>query len=192
MQNVWPAGHTDGVEVEGLARGDYKLWSLWVWLYCIVWWFVQDSCKVLTYYLIYKFDIFHATSGQFVNMREAQDPADETHRFARASVGVVEGKVMTRKVSNAMRELENADMDEREKTALLEVCVCRLAIYMCIAGILLATTLVTNSSPQTLYFAGAYRTFANSMPTPRMSSSRRAWLWAVANRGVRAVCVRGF
>lgn len=120
VANVWPSGTTDGVEVEGLARGSYKLWSIWVWVYCLIWWGIQDSCKVLTYYLVYKFDIFHARSGKYVNMREAHAPEDEEHKFARASVGVVEGKVMSRKVDNAMRELEHADMDEMEKRAMIE------------------------------------------------------------------------
>jgi hypothetical protein len=43
---AWPHGNLHGIEVEGLALGEYRLWPLWVWLYCIVWWFIQDACKV--------------------------------------------------------------------------------------------------------------------------------------------------
>eukprot|EP00798_Chlamydomonas_sp_ICE-L_P004306 gene4306-14417_t len=42
---IWPEGNTDGILAEGLARGDYTMWALWIWIYCIFWWFVQDSLK---------------------------------------------------------------------------------------------------------------------------------------------------
>ena len=64
---VWPKGELDHVMVEGLAltSGDetYTLWPLWVWLFCIVFWFVQDALKVLTYYLVLKFDVFQVRVG---------------------------------------------------------------------------------------------------------------------------------
>lgn len=31
---------------------------LFVWLYCIVWWWVQDGCKVLTYHICYERNVF--------------------------------------------------------------------------------------------------------------------------------------
>ena len=34
-------GILDGLPVLGLALGDYTLFPLWVWIYCICWWFVQ-------------------------------------------------------------------------------------------------------------------------------------------------------
>ncbi|KIY97768.1 H+-transporting ATPase [Monoraphidium neglectum] len=49
---LWPtnAGDfwTDGLTVEGLALSEYKLWALWVWIYCIIWWWIQDLCKAST------------------------------------------------------------------------------------------------------------------------------------------------
>lgn len=32
-----------GHQVVGLAHGDYTLMPLWVWIYCIIWWFIQVS-----------------------------------------------------------------------------------------------------------------------------------------------------
>jgi hypothetical protein len=29
-----------------------------VWFYCVVWWFVQDAIKVVTFYFMDKYDIF--------------------------------------------------------------------------------------------------------------------------------------
>ncbi len=44
--------------IEGLTNGEYKLWPLWVWLFCIFFWFVQDAFKVVCYWFLFKYDIF--------------------------------------------------------------------------------------------------------------------------------------
>jgi H+-transporting ATPase len=41
LASFWPEGKLDGLPVMGLALGDYTLWPLWVWIYCLVWWFIQ-------------------------------------------------------------------------------------------------------------------------------------------------------
>jgi H+-transporting ATPase len=38
---VWPKGSLDDVPVEGLTLSDYKLWPLWIWIYCVICWFIQ-------------------------------------------------------------------------------------------------------------------------------------------------------
>ncbi|CAL8471949.1 g11491 [Coccomyxa elongata] len=61
---VWPNVTTDrNVPVRGLCRGGYKIWPVWVWIYCIIWWLIQDTLKVLTYKLLFAFDIFQIKSG---------------------------------------------------------------------------------------------------------------------------------
>lgn len=41
----WGDGIIDGQHVRGLAlksaESSYTLWALWVWIYCIIWWFIQ-------------------------------------------------------------------------------------------------------------------------------------------------------
>eukprot|EP00961_Rhodomonas_salina_P056906 765012-Rhodomonas_salina.1 len=54
----WPASTVDHLPVVGLALGDYSLMPLWVWIYCVLWWFVQDLGKVamirtLKYYKLF-------------------------------------------------------------------------------------------------------------------------------------------
>jgi H+-transporting ATPase len=39
--SFWPEGDLDGLPVKGLALGDYTLWPLWVWIYCLIWWIIQ-------------------------------------------------------------------------------------------------------------------------------------------------------
>lgn len=56
----WPDRTMDGINTIGLAHGDSaaaRLMPLYVWLYCIVWWFIQDIAKVASYKVMEKFDI---------------------------------------------------------------------------------------------------------------------------------------
>jgi hypothetical protein len=34
------------MDVMGLALGEYRLWALWVWIYCLIVWLIQDAAKV--------------------------------------------------------------------------------------------------------------------------------------------------
>jgi len=44
----WPETYPDGVHTEGLLIGNHNDQALfvWVWFYCILWWFLQDIIKV--------------------------------------------------------------------------------------------------------------------------------------------------
>jgi hypothetical protein len=42
----WPHSNPDGVDTIGLAQVDPKALSLYVWIYCILCWFIQDIIKV--------------------------------------------------------------------------------------------------------------------------------------------------
>nr|AAP30857.1 P-type H+-ATPase [Trypanosoma brucei] len=81
--SVWKKSSSDGVPVEGLARGETvadRLYPLWVWIYCILWWIVQDVVKVLTHMLMEAFDIFgcvsRASGGKEIvyNAKSSKEP----------------------------------------------------------------------------------------------------------------------
>jgi len=55
---VWPTGDSDGVYAMGLGRRKPYTLALYIWLYCIVWWFIQDACKVFAFYILKKYNIF--------------------------------------------------------------------------------------------------------------------------------------
>jgi hypothetical protein len=46
----WPEGTLNRIAVMGLARGDCKLMPLWIWLYSIFFYFIQDSTKIICIY----------------------------------------------------------------------------------------------------------------------------------------------
>ncbi|KXZ56375.1 hypothetical protein GPECTOR_1g332 [Gonium pectorale] len=100
---VWPKGETDHTPTEGLAYGDYTLMPLWIWIYCVVWWFIQDGMKVAAYWLMHKYNIFDINSAIAVNKRDATSASHDP--LARGSVGLVEGKLLAAKVEEAQEKI---------------------------------------------------------------------------------------
>ncbi|EPY19422.1 H+-transporting ATPase [Strigomonas culicis] len=61
----WHKTRPDEVLTEGLAWGDSlseTLLPLWVWIYCVVWWFIQDIVKVLGHMFMDAVDMFGCVS----------------------------------------------------------------------------------------------------------------------------------
>merc|ERR1712072_1669744 len=54
---VWPRTYTDHQWVEGLGSGVGAL-PVYVWLYCIFWWVLQDVSKVALYKYLHAYNIF--------------------------------------------------------------------------------------------------------------------------------------
>jgi H+-transporting ATPase len=55
---VWPTGDVDNQYVTGLADRNPKAFAFYVWLYCLVWWLLQDLAKVILYYFLEKYNVF--------------------------------------------------------------------------------------------------------------------------------------
>lgn len=55
---AWPEGEVDEIEVIGLAQRDPKALAFYIWIYCIVFWFVQDACKVYAYFVLNRYNLF--------------------------------------------------------------------------------------------------------------------------------------
>eukprot|EP01038_Epipyxis_sp_PR26KG_P012711 gene12711-17047_t len=54
----WPDGNVDDQLVIGLSNRQPKALFVYVWLYCIFFWFVQDLAKVIFYYYMEKYNVF--------------------------------------------------------------------------------------------------------------------------------------
>jgi H+-transporting ATPase len=54
----WPASYPDGIYALGLGYRKPGPLFLWIWLYCIAWWFVQDACKVYAWHLMKTYNWF--------------------------------------------------------------------------------------------------------------------------------------
>lgn len=73
---LWPAGKLDSIPVLGLAlREPYDL-ALWVWIYCIFVFLIQDFGKTYLFAYLYKHNVFNilAVDGH----KEAKPVKDET------------------------------------------------------------------------------------------------------------------
>jgi H+-transporting ATPase len=55
---TWPKSAPDGVPTEGLDHRQPYALPVYIWIYCVVWWFVQDAAKVLTFYVMKKYNLF--------------------------------------------------------------------------------------------------------------------------------------
>jgi H+-transporting ATPase len=54
----WPKGEVDGQDTEGLAFREPKGFVVFIWIYCLFWWFIQDAAKVAAYAWMHQNNIF--------------------------------------------------------------------------------------------------------------------------------------
>ena len=71
---VWPMSYPDQVETEGLLLEPPRSLAVVIWLYCIVWWFVQDAAKVFVYDYLKSRNVFDINNTGVVVL-----PASTTH-----------------------------------------------------------------------------------------------------------------
>eukprot|EP00743_Colponemidia_sp_Colp-15_P009846 GILK01010787.1.p1 GENE.GILK01010787.1~~GILK01010787.1.p1 ORF type:complete len:773 (+),score=72.56 GILK01010787.1:83-2320(+) len=61
IASLLPDGTLDNVKIDGLANGPssaHKAMPVWVWLYCLAWWLIQDFFKVCTHEILDRFNLF--------------------------------------------------------------------------------------------------------------------------------------
>jgi H+-transporting ATPase len=73
---TWPCTTLDDVPVCGLAYTPGDLIALWVWLYCIVVFFIQDAFKVLVWRVIIYFNLFNVKNINNKNAESALSSDD--------------------------------------------------------------------------------------------------------------------
>lgn len=83
VATFWRESSPDGLDTTGLAIGPdktEKLLPLWVWIYCLVWWLVQDAIKVLFHMLMARFDLFgYISSAQGNASGDSSKAPDADH-----------------------------------------------------------------------------------------------------------------
>jgi len=72
VASFWPQSRPDNILVTGLGNREPKALAAFVWIYCILWWIAQDLCKVFTYYVLKKWNIF-----DIMEMNALVDPMDK-------------------------------------------------------------------------------------------------------------------
>jgi len=54
----WPMSRPDGIPTLGLERKVPYVLPLCIWIYCLVWWVIQDAAKVYTFRFLKHFNVF--------------------------------------------------------------------------------------------------------------------------------------
>jgi len=64
VASFWPDSSPDSIQTLGLAKGsgNTNLLPIWVWIYCLVWWLIQDFFKVMAYKVLERYDLFQYRS----------------------------------------------------------------------------------------------------------------------------------
>ena len=68
---AWPSSTIDGVYTLGLARRTPYALAVYIWIYCIVWWFVQDASKILAYKFMKRYNLFGINNTGAVVLRQS-------------------------------------------------------------------------------------------------------------------------
>jgi len=67
---TWPCSSLDRVPVCGLAYKSGNLLALWVWIYCLVVFVIQDAFKVLTWQVIIRYNLFNVNNEVHAKLEE--------------------------------------------------------------------------------------------------------------------------
>ena len=75
---AWPPSHPDDLYTLGLGYQEPKSLALFVWCFCLLWWFIQDGLKVLFYKLMVFYNLFgindtNNASAKSVKIRETSN-----------------------------------------------------------------------------------------------------------------------
>ena len=68
---IWPASRPDGIITLGLGYAKPYVLVIYIWIYCLFWWVVQDFCKVATFRVLEKFNLFGWTDTGKVVLPES-------------------------------------------------------------------------------------------------------------------------
>ena len=66
----WPESNPDDIPTEGLVTSPPYLLVLYVWIWSLLWWFVEDAAKVLCRYYVHTYNIFDINNTGVMVMTE--------------------------------------------------------------------------------------------------------------------------
>ena len=134
LASAWPAGVLDSVQIEGLAvhsdQHDYTLLPLWVWIYCIIFWFVQDAFKVIANRLMRRYNVFNVNTSRQVNLRDSDAADDPKHPLASDSVGLVPMKLLKSRTADAIKMVDSEILSKRQSDPETKQSLVRLSLTL--------------------------------------------------------------
>mmetsp|Transcript_39283 Transcript_39283/g.111218 ORF Transcript_39283/g.111218 Transcript_39283/m.111218 type:complete len:1040 (+) Transcript_39283:189-3308(+) len=111
----WPTSEGGDGEppVTGLARADYSEWIAISLAYSVVCWFIQDAIKVLTYAIIYRFNVFGINTSNSIPVRETRP---NNVNIQRASVVRLERKTVEHRLDAVINRVSASSAGRDPKT----------------------------------------------------------------------------
>lgn len=108
---VWPMSRPDGIPTIGLERREPFILPVFIWVYCLVWWVIQDMAKVWTFWVLKRFNLFHYNdTGMVPNHRLELDP-EEAHFTADTSY---EGKSRNGRKTSSIVDYVSSSLNSME------------------------------------------------------------------------------
>lgn len=79
---AWPSSYPDGIYALGLGYRNPKSLALFVWVYCIFWWFVQDAMKVMLHKYMERYGIFGMIKNEQAHQLDARKNRNAKDKYA--------------------------------------------------------------------------------------------------------------
>lgn len=117
---LWPFNENDDTVIHGFGRGSglqrrsHRGVLGVVWLYCFIWWLVQDAVKVAAYILLERFDILHHRTNMFQNARGSEDAGALGPGAQELAIGLVENKLVAARVRDAVTTISSMEKSSQE------------------------------------------------------------------------------
>jgi hypothetical protein len=79
---AWPSSYPDGIYALGLGYRHPKTLALFVWVYCIFWWFIQDGLKVALHRYMERYGIFGMIKNEQAHQLDARKNRNAKDKYA--------------------------------------------------------------------------------------------------------------
>jgi len=76
----WPKSFPDGIQTEGLIQSPPYMLEVFVWVWSLGWWFVEDAAKVFCRWFVTKNNIFDINNTGVMVMTPAAIATQEKMR----------------------------------------------------------------------------------------------------------------
>lgn len=116
---TWPSGKVDTIEVTGLALAAPKELAIYIWIYCLIFWFIQDACKVGIYVLMKEYNVFDINQVDTLTKRAKKAAArdiQEEAQLKQKQVAIEQKTVELTASTKNVEKLEKKVTDLKIKT----------------------------------------------------------------------------
>merc|ERR1719424_1087607 len=82
----WPKSYPDGIQTEGLIQSPPYMLEVFVWIWSLGWWFVEDAAKVFCRWIVHKNNIFDINNSGVTVLSDSAKVEQDKMRKAGVAV----------------------------------------------------------------------------------------------------------